>query len=56
MDGFSVGDVVQGFGLHNAGRFATVKKLSNTRGRALLEMHLDGRQVWVWLKFWRLAE
>jgi len=56
METFSVGEVVQGFGLSNAGRFATVKAVGKTAGRVQLELHLTGRVFWTWTKFWRLAD
>lgn len=51
------GSVLQGFGLSNAGRFATVVEVSkSTRGRALIERHLDGKRLWTFLRYWRKAE
>lgn len=42
----SVGDVIRGFGLQNAGRHYTVLQLGNTSGRVYLEEHLTGRKFW----------
>ena len=44
-NGLAVGQVLQGFGLHNAGRYYTVEKIGRT-GRVKLHRHLDGRRFW----------
>ncbi len=52
---FSVGDTLQGFGLTNAGRFATVKAIGKG-GRIQIERHLDGKVFWTFPTYWRLAD
>ena len=53
---FSVGDVIQGYGLNNAGRFYTVKDLGRSSGRIYIEEHLTGREFWTSDIYYRLAE
>jgi hypothetical protein len=49
-----VGEVVKGFGLHNAGRYYTVLAVSSaTRGRVRLQEHLTGREFWTFDKWYR---
>jgi hypothetical protein len=51
---FCVGDIVQGFGLHNAGRYYTVKAIG-TRNAARVELvrHLDGHRFWAFASSYR---
>lgn len=49
----TVGDVLKGFGLHNAGRYYTVRALSRTTGRVQLEEHLTGRVFWTFCRYYR---
>ena len=43
-NGVRVGSVLQGFGLHNAGRYYTVKEIEQG-GRMMLEEHRTARTV-----------
>lgn len=54
---FSVGDVLQGYGLHNAGRFYTVVHIpaSGKEGRITVEEHITGRKFKTWCAWMRLA-
>jgi hypothetical protein len=54
-NGISAGATVQGFGLANAGRYATVVEVGRTRGRLLLELHLTGKRQWMWARYWRVV-
>lgn len=50
-----VGDVLQGFGLSNAGRYFTVLSVGKS-GRARLQRHIDGKTFWTFLRYYRVVE
>ncbi len=54
-NGFAVGCVVQGFGLHNAGRYCTVKAISS-KGILTLESHLTNGTFKDINTYWRVIE
>jgi hypothetical protein len=53
-NGVKVGQVIRGFGLHNAGHHYTVLQVGRTRGRVYLEEHLTGRKFWTFT-YWYLS-
>ena len=50
---FRPGDVLVGFGLANAGRYATVIQVKGKRIR--IQRHLDGKDFWTFPTYWRLS-
>lgn len=50
------GDVLQGYGLANAGRYITIVEVGKTAGRALVERHIDGKRFWTFLRYYRKGE
>lgn len=50
------GDVLQGYGLQNAGRFATIELVGRTARRVFLRRHLDNKAYWTFTTYWRKAE
>ena len=48
-----VGDVLQGYGLSNAGRWATIKAIGKTARRVLICRHLDNKEYWTFTTYWR---
>jgi len=55
-NGYSVGSVMQGFGLHNAGRYYTVRALGKTSGRIYLEEHRTQRHFWTFDRWYRVSQ
>lgn len=54
---YTGGEVLQGFGLHNAGRFYTVVGTRpHARRPYKLERHLDGKCFWTDARFTREVE
>jgi len=53
---YSIGDVLTGYGLQNAGHSYTVLAIGRTAGRVRLEEHLTGRKFWTYDRYYRVSE